>query len=205
MNLEFLRKSKGFTEEEVSKITGINRSVLSLLEHGHRTPTRSHMLALHRLFGPELSFDLEDEFKVAGVPDMPTPLWTAKGKPDYSSLDPDEEQEEEDSEEGDQDEDLILNDEEDLVDNTKVIYKLQDALRVKFPNKGCIVVKHDDESFIFVDAVGGLYSLGFTQSGNDVVLSNDPPVPVVSMKRTLNQAIRRAKVREGQHVPEPLK
>ena len=261
MNLEYLRKSRGFTEEDVARVTGINRSTLSLLANGHRQPTRSHMLALHRLFGPELTWDLEEPFRVEGVPDMPVPVFTNQGKPDFThnaDLSHDELRTKLqellmgdvaiDKKAGESafvvevfDEDFVYEVQlaggvkmyrqpfkvskdgevslsgdarevtkrveytENFATNTKVIYLLQDALRVRFPDQGCIVVQLLDEgSFVFVDEVGGLYSLGYTLSGKDVILSDEQPVPVVTSKRTLNRAIRQAKVREGQGVPKPL-
>lgn len=86
---------------------------------------------------------------------------------------------------------------------TKSIYLLQDAVREKFPGQGLIVVEHDLTTVTFVAPAGGLYRLGYTISGKQITLSDEPPEPVVEMKRTLNQAIRRAKVREGQGVPDP--
>lgn len=97
MNLELLRKIKGFTLEDVQKITGIHYSVLSLLEHGKRRPTRDHQIRLYRLLGNDLELD---NTTFAGVPEMPAPVWK-NGKPDYSDLDTHADQENEEEEDFD--------------------------------------------------------------------------------------------------------
>lgn len=50
-----LRKSKGFTQDELARLADLDRSYISLLERGLRSPTLDTMIAMCNGLGIELS------------------------------------------------------------------------------------------------------------------------------------------------------
>lgn len=70
-NLAFLRKSRGFSQEEVAERVGVSRQAVAKWESGDTLPDLTNSLALSRLYGVTLddlvNFDQERE----GVPIPP--------------------------------------------------------------------------------------------------------------------------------------
>jgi transcriptional regulator with XRE-family HTH domain len=199
MDLFLARNKKRMTQEELSRATGISRTLISMIECGQRTPTKHQRRLLRNVFGPKLTFKSKEDLLMSqrNVPEMPIPRWTADGKPDFTHLESSGEVSLDGEAEG-----IVL--ERSYASNfdTDVRYKLQDALRERFPGEGFVVVEVRSGSIVFTGDAGNLMTLPFGQTGNEVILADEEPQPVVEQKRTLNkQGIKRAKFIAGQRHP----
>jgi transcriptional regulator with XRE-family HTH domain len=183
------RRALALTQIDLSKLTGINQALLSQIESGRRAPMPYQRQLIFNVLGPIIFIndkkgDLSMKQKT-NVPDMPEPKWK-DGKPDFSELETNEEQ----------------NDLYPGLPTFEMRAKLQDALR----NHGfedCIVVDVYGDVLSYVDRVGNLYEIGFTMTGDTVQLKGGPAQKAEVMSRRLIHNFRYVMKRfNGQGVPE---
>lgn len=80
--LKELREVNGYTQEEIFRITGINRSKLSQVENGKMRISNEELYRISRLLGQPLEYFFEEEEKPAGN----VLLFRAKGSLDQEDL-----------------------------------------------------------------------------------------------------------------------